>query len=401
MSGVVILGAGECGVRAALSAREAGYSGPITLISEEAGLPYERPPLSKPDAAGVIQKPICTAEMLRDKDITLLDGVEVAALDRNALSVSLSSGAMLYYDKLLFATGASPRQMACDGAERALTFRTAQDAGRIYDIAQPGTRVVIVGAGLIGLELAAVLVTRGVDVSVLEYAPVPLGRNVPRLLAQKIVDRHLAEGTKILCGVQVDRITASQVGLADGRMLDADLVVAAIGVAPRTDLAASAGLPIDNGICVNASLSTDDPHIFAAGDCASVLRGDTRQRFETWQNAQIQGDIAGRNMAGGQLTFENPVWFWSDQFDLGLQGVGQTAGAADATRQIDAGTEILFYLNDGRQLIGAIGLGSGNAVAKDIKLAQKLIEAGVPVDAASLCDPNINLKKLLRPATAA
>lgn len=401
MFGIVVLGAGECGVRAGFSAREAGYSGPITLISEEAGLPYERPPLSKPDAEGVIQKPICTAEMLRDRDIELLDGVRVTALNRSARSVSLSSGKMLHYDKLLFATGARPRQMNCDGAERTLTFRTTQDAERIYKIAQPGARVVIVGAGLIGLELAAVLVSRGVDVSVLEYAPAPLGRNVPRLLAQKIVDRHLAEGTKILCGVDVDRITEKQVVLSDGRMFEADLIVAAIGVSPRTDLAEAAGLSIDNGICTNANLCTDDPDIFAAGDCASVLHGDTRQRFETWQNAQVQGDIAGRNMAGGQLAFENSVWFWSDHFELGLQGVGQTVGAADAMRQSDTGTVILFYLNDAAQLVGAIGLGSGNAVAKDIKLAKKLIEAGVPVVTEHLRDPDTNLKKLLRPSTAA
>jgi 3-phenylpropionate/trans-cinnamate dioxygenase ferredoxin reductase component len=401
MSGIVILGGGECGSRAAFSARDQGYSGPITIVGEEMGLPYERPPLSKPDAQGIIRKPICSADMLRDKAITLLDGVQAIALDREVRCVTLSTGDRLGYDKLLFATGASPRQMTCDGAERALSLRTVQDAARIYDIAQPGTKVVIVGAGLIGLELAAVLVAREVDVSVLEYAPVALGRNVPRLLAQRIVDRHVWEGTYILCSVKVDRITAAHVVLADGRMLAADLVVAAIGVAPRTELAAAAGLAIENGICVNDNLCTDDPHVFAAGDCASVPRSGIRQRFETWQNAQIQGDIAGRNMAGGQHSFDGPVWFWSDQFDLGLQGVGQTNGAIFAKRQTDGDAEILFYLNEASQLIGAIGLGRGNEVAKDIKLAQRLIEASVSVAAEHLIDPDINLRKLLKPATAA
>ncbi len=401
MQGIVILGAGECGVRAAFSAREQGYSGPITIIGEEAGLPYERPPLSKPDVNGVIQKPICSAEDLKDKGITLCNGVQAAALDRRARTVSLSSGRALGYDKLLIATGAGPRQMTCAGAERALTFRSAEDAKRIYDSARPGRRVVIVGAGLIGLELAAVLVSRGVDVSVLEYAPVPLGRNVPRPLAQKIADRHEAEGTRILCDVEVDAITASHVVLADGQELEADLVVAAIGVTPRTKLAAAAGLAVEDGICVNAELRTDDPHILAAGDCASVLCAGRRQRYETWQNAQLQGDIAGRNMAGAQLAFETPVWFWSDQFDLGLQGVGQTKGSVAATRRTGGDTEILFYLDEVGRVAGAFGLGSGNAVAKDIKLAQKLIEAGIAADPDQLRDPTINLKKLLRPVAAA
>lgn len=401
MLGIVILGAGECGVRAAFSARDHGYSGPITIVGEEAGLPYERPPLSKPDAQGIVRKPITSAAMLRDKAITLLDGVQAIALDREVGCVMLSTGDRLGYDKLLFATGASPRQMTCDGAERALSLRTVQDAARIYDIAQPGTKVVIVGAGLIGLELAAVLVTRGVDVSVLEYAPVALGRNVPRPLAQRIVDRHVSEGTHIFCGVEVDRITTEHVVLAGGRMLAADLVVAAIGVAPRTGLAAVAGLAIENGICVNDNLCTDDPHIFAAGDCASVQRNGIRQRFETWQNAQTQGDIAGQNMVGGHHAFDGPVWFWSDQFDLGLQGVGQTNGAVFATRRIDSDDEVLFYVNEVSRLVGAVGLGRGNAIAKDIKLAQKLIEAGVLVAAEHLNDPDINLKTLLKPAATA
>ncbi|WP_040482754.1 NAD(P)/FAD-dependent oxidoreductase [Yoonia vestfoldensis] len=401
MSGIVILGGGECGSRAAFSARDQGYSGPITIVDEETGLPYERPPLSKPDAQGIIRKPICSADMLRDKAITLLDGLQAISLDREVRCVTLSTGVKLGYDKLLFATGASARQLTCDGGERALSLRTVHDAARIYDIAQPGTKVVIVGAGLIGLELAAVLVARGVDVSVLEYAPVALGRNVPRPLAQRIVDRHVSEGSHIFCGVEVDSITAGHVVLADGRMLAANLVVAAIGVAPRTGLAAVAGLAIENGVCVNDNLCTDDPHVFAAGDCASVQRGGIRQRFETWQNAQIQGDIAGRNMAGGQHAFDGPVWFWSDQFDLGLQGVGQTNGAVFATRKVDNDAEVLFYVNEASQLVGAVGLGRGNAIAKDIKLAQKLIEAGVSIVAEHLNDPDINLKTLLKPATTA
>jgi 3-phenylpropionate/trans-cinnamate dioxygenase ferredoxin reductase component len=401
MVGIVILGGGDCGLRAAFAAREQGYAQPITIIAAEPGLPYERPPLSKPDKNGVIEKPICTPDRLQDSKIELLAGVRALAVDAAARMVTLSDGRVLGYDKLLLATGAMPRKLGCAGGELALPLRTLADAKQVYAAATPETRVTVIGAGLIGMELAAVLVRRGVRVTVLEYGPRPLGRNVPATLAARIIDRHLAEGVTILCNVQIAQIGQGAVGLTDGRSIASDVVVVAIGVAPEAGLAQAAGLAIGNGICVDRSLRSTDPNIFAAGDCANVLGADgVPRRFETWQNAQTQGEIAGRNMAGASLFFDGPVWFWSDHYDLGLQAVGDTAGAASATRKANVETELHFYLNAQGRLVGAAGLGLGNAVAKDIKLAQKLIESALPLDAALLADPAIALKKMLRPHAA-
>ena len=401
MAGIVIAGGGDCGMRAAFAARDQGYAGAITVVAAEPGLPYERPPLSKPGADGATEKPICTPGQLHESKIELLSGVSVQSVDRAGRRVDLSNGAGLGFDKLLLATGATPRKLACTGGAFALPFRSLKDAQRIYAAAAPRARVVVIGAGLIGMELAAVLVARGVRVTVLEYGPRPLGRNVPEALAARIMDRHLAEGVDILCNVQIAEVTQTEVVLADGRSIPSDIVVAAIGVVPDTALAQATGLAVENGIRVDGQLRSSDPNILAAGDCASVLCEDAvHRRFETWQNAQTQGDIAGRNMAGADLQFGGPVWFWSDQYDLGLQAVGDTTGRASAIRKMDAGAELHFYLDTQAHLLGATGLGLGNAVAKDIKLAQKLIEAALPLEAALLADPAINLKKMLRPIAA-
>lgn len=397
MVGIVIIGAGESGVRAALTARDAGYLGPITLIGEETALPYERPPLSKPDAAGAVEKPITSPEALSEKTIILKRGVSAVSIDREARKVVLSESSALPYEKLLLATGARPRSLACPGGDRAQVLRTIEDARRIYAAAQTAKNVVIVGAGLIGLELAAELTIRGLHVTVLEAGPRPLGRNVPEQLATRLAARHKEAGVEILCGVRMASCTNSGVVLDEGRVFEADLVVAAIGVEPNAELAASAGLTTENGIRVDNRLMTEDPLILAAGDCAAVrTSGGTYRRYETWQNAQAQGEVAGRNLAGGDACFNVPVWFWSDQYELGLQGVGDTSGTPAAIRNLGDNANILFFLDDAGALVGAAGLGHGNAVAKDIKIAQRLI--GGAMDPALLSDPAHNLKKLLRAA---
>jgi 3-phenylpropionate/trans-cinnamate dioxygenase ferredoxin reductase subunit len=397
VSGIVIIGAGECGIRAAVTARDTGYQGPITVIGEETALPYERPPLSKPDDSGAVEKPITTLEALSEKAIVLKCGVSAIAIKRDAQEVVLSEGGSLPYEKLLLATGSRPRPLNCIGGDRALVLRTIEDANAIYAAARTAKHVVIVGAGLIGLELAAELRTRNLNVTILEAGPRPLGRNVPEQFATKMALRHQGAGVGIVCNAQIASCTDSGVVLNDGRIFEADLIIAAIGVVPNTELAASAGLTTENGIRVDSRLMTDDPNIFAAGDCAAVKTAEgTYRRYETWQNAQAQGEVAGRNLAGGNALFDIPVWFWSDQYDLGLQGVGDTSGSPAAIRDLGKDAEMLFFFDDDGALVGAAGLGRGNAVAKDIKIAQRLI--GVRLDAAALSDPGHNLKKLLRAA---
>jgi 3-phenylpropionate/trans-cinnamate dioxygenase ferredoxin reductase subunit len=176
-------------------------------------------------------------------------------------------------------------------------------------------------------------------------------------------------------------------------------MVAAIGVEPDTRLASAAGLATDDGILVDLMLRTADPDVFAAGDCARVRHADgSCRRYETWQNAQVQGEIAGKNMAGLDEPLCEPAWFWSDQYDLGLQGVGDTSGTAASIRTLDDRTDVLFFLGEDQRMIGAAGLGPGNAVARDIKVAQRLIAAGTRIDANLLGDPQQSLKKLLKAA---
>ena len=384
-------------MRAAFVARDAGYQRPITVVGDEQTLPYERPPLSTPDASGAVEKPITSPEILSEKAINLKCGVSATAIDRNAQEVSLSDDGSIAFDKLLLATGARPRTLTCPGGDGAQVLRTIEDANSIYAAAENAAKVVIVGAGLIGLELAAELRTRGLHITVVEAGPRPLGRNVPERLATRLAAKHQEEGVSILCGVHIASCTDRGVEFKDGRFLQAELVIAAVGVVPNDELAGSTGLTVENGIRVDGQLMTDDPLIYAAGDCATVRMSEgIYRRYETWQNAQAQGEVAGRNLAGGDVRFDVPVWFWSDQYDLGLQGVGDTSGNPTVIRALGDGAEILFFLDGVGALVGAAGVGQGNAVAKDIKIAQRLI--GARVDAALLSDPAHNLKKTLRGA---
>ncbi|AWI59835.1 NAD(P)/FAD-dependent oxidoreductase [Sinorhizobium fredii] len=401
MDGIVIIGAGECGTRAAFALREAGYSAAVTMVGAEPHLPYERPPLSKPMNGAVQMKPICAKEALEAAGIDYLQGLSASKLDADAGSVTLGDGRMLRYEKLLLATGARPRRLNCVGAERALDFRTHADAETIFANVKAGRSVAIIGGGLIGMELAAVLRGKDVTVTVIEAAPRPLGRAVPQRFAEKLVARHAAEGVRFHLGRGVAAISDEGVTLTDGTVVPADLVVGAIGVLPETALAEAAGLATGNGILTDTCLRTSALNVFAAGDCATVAQpGGGHIRYESWRNARAQAETAARNMAGAAETFAAIPWFWSDQYDLGLQVAGLPQPAHQGVvRSVPEG-EVEFYLDDGR-LVAAAGLGLGNGLAKDIKLAEMLIAAGANPDPAALVDPGLNLKMLLKSARAA
>jgi 3-phenylpropionate/trans-cinnamate dioxygenase ferredoxin reductase subunit len=401
MDGIVIVGAGECGTRAAFALREAGYSGSVTLVGAEPHLPYERPPLSKPTSGAAQMKLICAKEALEAAGIDYLQGLSASTLDTDAAIVTLSDGGVLRYEKLLLATGARPRRLTCLGAERALDLRTHADAEAIFCNVAPGRSVAIIGGGLIGMELASVLRGKDAAVNVIEAAPKPLGRAVPARFAEKLHARHAAEGVRFHLDRGVVAISDDGVTLTDGRMVPADLVVSAIGVLPEIALAEAAGLATSNGILTDMCLRTSAPDVFAAGDCAAVEQPcGGHIRYESWRNARTQAETAARNMAGAAETFTAIPWFWSDQYDLGLQVAGLPQPAYQSVVRSLAGGELEFYLDEGR-LVAAAGLGIGNGPAKDIKLAEMLIAAGTSPCPVALADPGFNLKMFLKSARAA
>jgi 3-phenylpropionate/trans-cinnamate dioxygenase ferredoxin reductase component len=403
---IVIVGAGECGARAAFALRERGFDGKITLIGAEPHLPYERPPLSKDGLAGAEPpKYVAGAERYQEAGITVLMGAPVEAVDPARKAVILKAAGAIRYDRLLLATGARPRAFpgAPEASERIRMLRTHADALAIRVALAPGRRVAIIGGGFIGLELAATARKLGAEVVLIEGLPRVLSRGVPEEIAAIVAERHLSQGVEIRCGARIAAIEEDDDGarvlLADSGSVTADLVVVGIGAAPNIELAAAAGLAIENGIAVDETLRTSDPDIFAAGDCCSfplAHYGGRRVRLEAWRNAQEQGTLVAANLMGGGEPVASVPWFWSDQYELTLQIAGLADGAETTVRRdMEEGAFILFHLDGEGQLIAASGIGPGNAVARDIRLAEMLIAAGSRPDPAALASPETKLKKLL------
>ncbi|WEX08398.1 FAD-dependent oxidoreductase [Chelativorans sp. AA-79] len=390
---IVIIGAGECGVRAAFTLREASFDGGIVLVGEEPHLPYERPPLSK--NSPVCAKPIAEESRFAESGIELLRGRQAENIDRATRTVRLSDGEQLAYDKLLIATGARARRFP--GMEAALTLRSVDDAHAILGLLQPGIRLTVIGGGFIGLELAATARRIGAEVIVIEAADRMMARIMPAEIAAAVAERHQAEGVEAILGVPVASVTERTVRLADGRLMEGDLVVAGVGAEPETRLAASAGLATADGIIVDERFATGDPDIFAAGDCCSFPYDGSLVRLESWRAAQDQGAHAARAMLGETAPYARVPWFWSDQYDLTLQVAGLPRPMLPAIRRnVGDRTFILFQIDETGRLVSASGIGPGNAVAKDIRLAEMMIERGLRPRPEELSDPAVNLKAVLK-----
>jgi len=405
-AGMVIIGAGECGGRAALALRDLGYEGPVTLVGDEPHLPYERPPLSKEAMTGEAPaiKAIASDALLAERSIRHIHSVQAVAIDRAAHVVRLSDGSSLPYEKLLLATGSVPRKLPMPGlGGRCVYLRTFNDALAIRAHLSAGNRVAIIGGGFIGLELAAAARKLGATVTVIEAQPRILMRGVPAEIAEIIHKAHEAEGVAIRTGQGIAAIAddGKEVGitLADGQKIVADLAVIGIGAVPVTALAAEARLAIDNGIAVDEHLRTADPDVFAAGDCCSfplAVYGGRRVRLEAWRNAQEQGALAARNMLGAEEAHAAVPWFWSDQYGLTLQIAGLSdEGKSIVRRDLDDGAFILFHLAEDGRLIAASGIGPGNAVARDIRLAEMLIAKRASPAPEALGSQAVKLKSLL------
>lgn len=406
MAHFVIVGAGECGARAAFALREKGFDGDVTLIGSEPLAPYERPPLSKGGADEAPEpKFIATPERYREQSIDLRLDATVTAIDPFTKTIGLADGQTLSYDKLLLATGASARGFpgARGASGRIRMLRTHADAMALHASLRAGQHIAIIGGGFIGLELAATARMRGANVTLIEGLSRVLKRGVPEAIAEAVMERHRREGVDIRCSQVIECVEEQAdkavIRLAGGGMICADLLLVGIGALPNVALAAEAGLAIDNGIAVNERLETSVSGIYAAGDCCSfplALYGGRRVRLESWRNAQEQANLAAANMLGEDAEISAVPWFWSDQYDLTLQIAGLADEAVTHVRRdLGDGAFILFHLGADGRLLAASGIGRGNAIARDIRLAEMLIAARACPDCAALAANSVKLKSLL------
>jgi len=404
----VIVGAGLAGAKAAETLRAEGFAGRVVLVGEEDHRPYERPPLSKGLLLGTGNRDdafVHSAQWYADNDIDLRTGVRATSLDRDSRAVVLADGSRLTYDRLLLATGSRPRRLSAPGAdlEGVLYLRTLGDSQRLDASIAEGTRVVLIGGGWIGLEVAAAARTRGAIVTVVEMAPLPLQRVLGDEVATVYRDLHASQGVTFHFGVMLRELrgtdTVSAVVLADGTEIPADVVVVGVGIEHNVELAAASGLEVEGGIVTDASLRTADPNVFAAGDVASFhhpLLG-RRIRVEHWANALNGGPAAARAMLGLSTVYDRLPYFNSDQYSLGMEYAGY-AGPGDYNQVVfrgdpASGEFLAFWLDSGRVVAGM------NANIWDVQdQIQALVRAGFAgqaVDAGKLAEPSLPLGDLL------
>jgi 3-phenylpropionate/trans-cinnamate dioxygenase ferredoxin reductase subunit len=392
---LVVVGAGQAAAQAIHVLRQQSYSGSITLIGEEHYAPYQRPPLSKKYFAGEVPRErllLRPQSFYGDKGVTLELGRRAEEIDRGARSLRLDDGRTLRYDRLLLATGSRVRRLAAPGAELAGVHhvRTIADIDSINAELVPGARVVVIGGGYIGLEVAAVATQRGFKVTVLEAAERVLGRVVCKEVSAFYTELHRAAGVEIHCAASVralhGRTRAESVEVADGRRFPCDVVIVGIGIVPNVELAAAAGLVCENGIRVDELARTADPNVFAAGDCTShplPLYGRF-VRLESVPNAVHQAKVAAGSLLGSPSAYSEIPWFWSDQYDVKLQIVGLSHGYDDVVLRGDpAKRAFSVYYLAGRRLLAVDAIGSPHEFAH----AKRLIGASFMIDGDVLRDP--------------
>ncbi len=397
----MIVGAGLAGAKTAEALRGNGFDGPITLIGEEVHLPYERPALSKDYLMGKADQDsmlVHGQSWYAQHHIDLRLGQPATAIDRAARQVRLADGSVLPYRKLLLATGSSPRRLA--GADGVHYLRAIGDADRLKAILATRSRLAVIGGGWIGLEVAAAARQAGLPVTVLETLPLPLLRVLGPEIAQVFADLHTSQGVSLRLGVKIEELSGTggtpiSIRLADGTGIDADAVVAGIGAVPNTRLAEEAGLEVSDGIVTSAALQTSDPDIFAAGDVARAFHPllGRHVRVEHWANALKQPATAAAAMLGQDAGYDELPYFYTDQYDLGMEYVGHVGpegyDQVVVRGDLRAREFIAFWLKDGRVLAGM------NVNVWDVTEAiRKLIRSAQPCDPRALADPGTPLGDL-------
>jgi 3-phenylpropionate/trans-cinnamate dioxygenase ferredoxin reductase component len=406
---IVIIGAGQAAAQAAISLRAGGYEGAITMIGDENALPYQRPPLSKAYLSGAMSMERVTlkpAESWADDHVELVLSTGVTAIDRSDKSVTTSDGRIFTYDALILATGSRVRKIACDGADLAGVhyLRTVADVDGLRGSIVSGNKLVVIGGGYIGLEVAAVARKAGLEVTILEAADRVLARVAPPAVSAFFEGLHREAGVSIITQAKVTAITGethvSGVALGDGRVIKADVVLVGIGIIPNAELARDAGLVAPDGIETDKDARTSDRDIFAIGDCASrplVHYGDRRARLESVHNALEQGKLAAAAILGLPRPTEETPWFWSDQYDVKLQIAGISTGATQTVLRGDPATKrfAAFHLDANNRLLGVDAI---NAPPEFI-VAKQVIARHGRLAPETLADMSISMKEIGANAT--
>jgi 3-phenylpropionate/trans-cinnamate dioxygenase ferredoxin reductase component len=398
----LIVGASLAGAKAAETLRAEGFDGRVVLLGEEPVRPYERPPLSKDylrGEKGFDDAAVHAEDFYGDQGIELRTATTVTAFDPRASEVTLGSGEPIGYDRLLLATGALPRRLAVPGAELdgVRYLRTVADADALRDLLAGRGRVVVIGAGWIGAEVAASARQLGCEVAMVELAAVPLERVLGKEVGEVYRALHAEHGVDLHFGVGIEELIGSTaveaVRLNDGTTLEADAVVVGVGVGPRTELAEAAGVRLDNGVVVDEHLQTSIPGIFAAGDVANAFhpRYGAQIRLEHWSSALNQGPAAARAMLGRQVVYDRTPYFFSDQYDLGMEYRGWAPAFEEVIFRGDPASRqfVAFWIHEGKAVAAM------NANVWDASDAiEALLVAGTPVDPERLADPDVDLAEL-------